>query len=567
MSTGFKDPDGEFPRSEYVGNPTTNKASREEWEPYVKLPDGTENLELVPIDWQPKYPYNKVEETSSGHRIETDDTPGEERLSFVHKDGSGIEMYPNTQDATTFLLNSVGRQVQLVGDDFVMIVNGNGDVHYKGNLNLNVDGDFNIACTNFTVTTTGKHIEEISQGKVENFVGDRVVTTQGSKSEVVLGNYTVESMGNSYFVSKKNTRITAEDNIDIFAGDDMRLTAEGAMTSSAMTNRLIGLCTSVVGNTGTFGGDNIVMYSKSLHTDTVNATTTRSSFVGDLKGDVEGNLQGNADTATQAGRAGTAAATGAGGSGGTPANPNVTEIPPTTTAEPTLENLSEGLTRTQTLGIRNIDVDDGRISGSVKSEVQSSGSSSNTAQRPDTFGDDESGLSPELFQQSLAEQRARFAAELESNSALRERVQALALAEFGSNPGAIMETMMNRAAAEGKTLSEIVTDSRYYAPYKNGAYEKSLRTLRGSIGLQSSTSQALQNALNGSNITNLATHAASGRFGIQSYISGTLTQTLVEGSSSEYFYRKDRKYAGIGIDHGTGATDKAWYDNIVGSIR
>jgi hypothetical protein len=345
MSTGFKDPDGEFPRSDYGGAATTNKASREEWEPYVKLPDGTENLELVSTDWQPKYPYNKVEETSSGHRIETDDTPGEERLSFVHKDGSGIEMYPNTQDATTFLINSVGRQVQLVGDDFVMIVNGNGDVHYKGNLNLNVDGDFNIACTNFTVTTTGKQIEEIRQEKIENFVGDRVVTTQGSKSEVVLGNYTVESMGNSHFVSKKNTRITAEDNIDIFAGDDMRLTAEGTMTSSAMTNRLIGLCTSVVGNTGTFGGQNMVMYAKTYHGDVI-GTAERARYATDT-------------------------------------DPDAVQ-----TAMPTTANLTEGLTKTKTLGIRNIDVDDGRISSSVKSEVQSSGSSSNTAQRPDTFGDD-----------------------------------------------------------------------------------------------------------------------------------------------------------------------------------
>lgn len=345
MSTGFKDPDGEFPRKEYIGNATTNKAAREEWEPYVQLPDGTENLELVKNDWQPKYPYNKVEETSSGHRVEHDDTPGGERLSYVHKDGSGIEMYPNAQDATTLLLNSVGRQVQLVGDDFVMIVNGNGDVHYKGNLNLNVDGDFNIACTNFTVTTTGKQVEEIRQEKIENFVGDRVVTTQGSKSEVVLGDYTMESMGNSYFVSKKNTRITAEDNIDIFAGDDMRLTAEGTMTSSAMTNRLIGLCTSVVGNTGTFGGQNMVMYAKTYHGDVI-GTAERARYATDT-------------------------------------DPDAVQ-----TAMPTTANLTEGLTKTQTLGVRNIDVDDTKISTSVKSEVQSSGSSSNTAQRPDTFSDD-----------------------------------------------------------------------------------------------------------------------------------------------------------------------------------
>jgi len=388
MSTGFKDPDGAFPRPEYIGQATTNKAARDEWTPKIVLPDGVAGTDLVKMDWQPEYPYNKVEETSSGHRVEHDDTLGNERLSYVHKDGSGIEMYPNAEEQTTVLVNSVGRMVQLVGDDFVMIVNGNGDVTYKGNLNLNVEGDFNVSCNNYTITTKGKNVEETKQQKIENFVGDRVVTTQGNKSEIVLGNYTVESMGNTYLVSKENTRITAQDNIDIFAGDDMRLTADGRMTSSALVNRVVGICTSVVGNTGTFGGKNIVMYSKSHHTDTVNATTIRSSFVGDLKGDVEGNLQGNADTATEAGKAGTAAVIGAGGSGGTPADPNVTEVAATTTYEPNFENLSEGLARTVQLAIRQIDVDDTGISNSVHGGGETGGSSGQSGNIPSGYEDE-----------------------------------------------------------------------------------------------------------------------------------------------------------------------------------
>ena len=389
---GFKDPDESFPREEYVGKPTTNKAAREEWESKIVMPDGVAGTDLVKTDWQPKYPYNKVEETSSGHRVEHDDTQGGERLSYVHKDGTGIEMYPggtDAEDTTTILVNSTSRMVQLVGDDFVMVVNGNGNVTYKGTLNLTVEGDFNVNCDNYTVTTKGKQVEEIAQDKVENFVGDRIITTEGNKSEIVFGNYTLGALNNTYIFAKNYLRMAAEKDIDIYSGRHMTLTAKENMTSSALANRLIGITTSVLGSSGTIGGDNMVMYSKSLHTDTVDATTIRSSFVGDLKGDVEGNLQGNADTATQAGSAGTAAGLGAGGSAGTEASPSVTEIGTTTTAKPTEAILTEGQTKTYDIGIRKPLIDEAIIRNSISGGAQTTGASRtpNPKNAADTFDD------------------------------------------------------------------------------------------------------------------------------------------------------------------------------------
>ena len=389
---GFKDPDESFPREEYVGKPTTNKAAREEWESKIVMPDGVAGTDLVKTDWQPKYPYNKVEETSSGHRVEHDDTQGGERLSYVHKDGTGIEMYPggtDAEDTTTILVNSTSRMVQLVGDDFVMVVNGNGNVTYKGTLNLTVEGDFNVNCDNYTVTTKGKQVEEIAQDKVENFVGDRIITTEGNKSEIVFGNYTLGALNNTYIFAKNYLRMAAEKDIDIYSGRHMTLTAKENMTSSALANRLIGITTSVLGSSGTIGGNNVVMYSKSLHTDTVDATTIRSSFVGDLKGDVEGNLQGNADTATQAGSAGTAGAIGAGGSAGTEASPSVTEIGATTTAKPTAAILTEGQAKTYDIGIRKPLIDEAIIKNSISGGAQTTGASRtpNPKNAADTFDD------------------------------------------------------------------------------------------------------------------------------------------------------------------------------------
>ena len=363
MSTGFKDPDNAFPREEYWGQPTNNKAAREEWESKIVLPDGVACSELIKTDWQPKYPYNKVEETSSGHRIEHDDTQGGERLSYVHKDGSGIEMYPNAEEQATMLVNSVGKMVQLVGDDFVMIVNANGDITYKGNLNINVEGDFNISCNNYTVTTKGKQIEEVEQEKVENFVGDRVVTTQGSKSEVVLGDYTVESMGNSHFISKKSTRMVAESDIDIYSGRNMTLTAKENMTSSALANRLVGMAISVLGARGTIGGEEMIMYTKNIYgtsgtfTDGVQAPTFHGSLKGTAEFAVRSDITNSQDyTDPESG----------GGTGSTEGY-SITDkaVNTDTTAEPTEANLTEGQTSTRDIGVRNPVVLDEKISNSV----------------------------------------------------------------------------------------------------------------------------------------------------------------------------------------------------------
>jgi len=346
--TGFKDPDGAFPREEYIGKATTNKAAREEWEPKIVLPDGVEGADLIKTDWQPKYPHNKVEETSSGHRIEHDDTQGGERLSYVHKDGSGIEMYPKADEQATMLINSVGKMVHLVGDDFTMIVNANGDITYKGNLNINVEGDFNVSCNNYTVTTKGKQVEEIEQEKVENFVGDRIVTLQGNKSEVVLGNYTIGAMNNTYIYAKNYLRMAAEKDIDIYSGRHMTLTAKENMTSSALANRLVGICTSILGSKGTIGGENMVMYGKTYHGDLI-GTAQRSRYM-------------------------------------TSTDPVAEE-----TAMPTEAILTEGQTKTYDVGIRKPVVVDESIKNSVQGGFDTGGatSPSDPVDTPETFEDGE----------------------------------------------------------------------------------------------------------------------------------------------------------------------------------
>ena len=57
----------------------------------------------------PQYPYNQVIHTRAGHVIEYDDTPGSERLSFMHKSGAFIEIDPSGN------INICGNTVNIKG--------------------------------------------------------------------------------------------------------------------------------------------------------------------------------------------------------------------------------------------------------------------------------------------------------------------------------------------------------------------------------------------------------------------------------------------------------------------
>jgi len=188
-------------------------------------------------------------------------------------------------------------------------------------------------------------------------------------------------MKTTHIVSKNDLKISAPGDIEIIAGGELRETAEERITSSAPENFMLGECTTVAGGKGTIGGENHVFYAKSTHSETVDATTVRADgFIGNLKG----NVDGNASSAT---KALTASMGSAGGGGSAP----TTNQSASTTAKPTHSNMNEALNQTKTLGVRKVEVDDDKISQSIKGEGGSSGESTtdNTDNRPDTFGDGE----------------------------------------------------------------------------------------------------------------------------------------------------------------------------------
>lgn len=107
--------------------------------------------------------------------------------------------------------------------------------------------------------------------------------------------------------------------------------------------------------------------------------------------------------------------------------------------------------------------------------------------------------------------RASFAQELQ-DLAVQERFYTLMKAEVGGQGPdaqlAFTETVFNRALAQGTSITNIISNQKYYEPYQNGAFQRAANNLT-SVDRQNFAS-TISKVQNGSNITNGATHNASG---------------------------------------------------------
>ena len=93
-----------------------------------------------PSSYAAKYPYNSAYTTTGGHLLETDNTPGKERLHVRHKSGTDVEVSPN------------GDMVAKIKNDFQTVVEKNLEFHSKANMLLLVDKFAEIEAGRVTIT-------------------------------------------------------------------------------------------------------------------------------------------------------------------------------------------------------------------------------------------------------------------------------------------------------------------------------------------------------------------------------------------------------------------------------
>lgn len=168
---GFCDPTGTHPVE--VEEPDTSRLARGDRRSklYVKKNDILKEHPAHPIansgsTWNVKsnpynarYPYNKVQQTESGHVIEIDDTPNAERINIQHMSGSFIEMHPNgdirMRSMDSEVLIEGGENVHVKGD-VNLVIDSNCSTYIKGDWNIQVDGNVvEKIGGNQTTTVTG----------------------------------------------------------------------------------------------------------------------------------------------------------------------------------------------------------------------------------------------------------------------------------------------------------------------------------------------------------------------------------------------------------------------------
>ena len=333
----FVDPNNEYPRKENNNQSSINQGARGGGVHQLSIGGSVADVNLD-IDPSVETYYGKadIRETASGHVIELNDTPAGERVLIKHKTGAGIELRPDG----TVLVVSTKNKVEICHGSNEVIVEGEATLSYKGNLNLNVTGDFNVNCRDYNVHARGSKTEQIDNDASTNIFGNSGNSVSGNFIQSIAGNTTNLTLGTQTLVTKGDLVVATEGSQEIVSKGPSIYTSEEQINLSSPDINIVARDIAVAGNRGTIGGGTTVHYGSSFH----------------------GNLKGEADHANTAnslgGGAGISIFNSVGtllvdGSGGGSGSGSITH---TSTANPT-EGMTNSYLTVGDRGIRKVKID------------------------------------------------------------------------------------------------------------------------------------------------------------------------------------------------------------------
>jgi len=345
---GFEDPRGVYPRKEYENIATTNIAARGYVKNDLLTHGGAVNVSLdLNEQVSSEYPLNQVRETVSGHITEIDDTPGAERILFRHRTGAGVELRADG----SVIVNSVKNTVRITGGDEKVIVEGDGEIIYHGNLKLDVTGDFDLKVGgNFNVITGGNKVEDI-RGSHKHIVNRNYDTTVRKNRNLSTIGVTTDTKFNDYnLITKGDVSSYIQGSESKFISDTLFMTAKQEIALSSINTNIAAKSLTVIGDSGTIGGDNIINYFYNAYgvSATFDAGVTAPTFHGDLDGTAK---QSNVTASQNYGEAATSGAA-------FPYTDNATDT--TATVEPTTAIMEDYLDKSSK-GYRRVQIDIGDI--------------------------------------------------------------------------------------------------------------------------------------------------------------------------------------------------------------
>ena len=256
QTTGFVDNTATFPDEEYKDRTEVNKLSTGDVNGTIvqtknneriigcRLPDN-ETFDQPEIPYAAEYPFNRVIQTESGHIIEMDDTPGSERLSIHHANGTFIEL----DQTGSIVERTKGSQYRFVDkNDHLSIegerrvsVSGSMQVYCAANVNLEVEGDVNLKCFNdITAEAAGtlnlSATEEINLNSANiNIQSTNFTNLKTDGSAFISAKDSIHNKCNSsmFLHTLQDMHINSSQNFNLFAQSNMSLIASDKMISSA----------------------------------------------------------------------------------------------------------------------------------------------------------------------------------------------------------------------------------------------------------------------------------------------------------------------------------------------
>jgi hypothetical protein len=295
---GFVDATGEYSKRDYFYGNSINKAAKGEQINSLFAGGGDYGVSTEFQDQKPsEYPHNKVSETTSGHIWEIDDTPGGERILLKHRSGAGIEL----RSDGSVLFSTVNKKVEVTGGDHTVIVEGEGNLVYKGNLNVRVTGDYNLSVDgNINIKTAGNKKEEINGNHIKTVDQNQNYVVKGSRNSQVVATNTDTILGDNNLLVKGEQKNLVEGPAKFFASD-IKQTASGEWTVSASIANLTAIDISMVGLKGTIGGQLVDHYGKMFGGPPAGLGNGGTTFYGTLVGKAQEAI--TADFANMAGYA------------------------------------------------------------------------------------------------------------------------------------------------------------------------------------------------------------------------------------------------------------------------
>ena len=280
----FTDPAGQYPRRTNHNQSSINKAARGGGGQQLSVGGSVKNIDLeVEPAAATQYGMADVRETASGHVIELNDTPGGERILFKHKTGAGIEVRPDG----TVLVVSTKNKVEICHGSNEVIVEGEANLSYKGNLTLNVTGDFNVNCRDYNVHARGNKTEQIDNDSKTSIFGNSGNSVSGSFIQSIAGNTTNLTLGTQTLVTKGNLVVATEGSAEMVSGGPSILTSEEQFNISSPDVNIAATDISVFGNRGTIGGGETVHYGSTFHGN-LRGTALRAAALGSASGQFGG---------------------------------------------------------------------------------------------------------------------------------------------------------------------------------------------------------------------------------------------------------------------------------------